>query len=235
MPLVDIHTHILPGIDDGSRSVEMSLKLLQMEQRQKAGTVVLTPHFYPWRDRPGHFFEKREHAWAKFQTELPEQHPVLHRGAEFAWFDGLSHTQEVFDFRITGTELLLVEMPFVKWTDHTVDEVLRLNEKPHMQVVLAHVDRYFKLSSKDMLERLLNEGVLFQFNAEAFLSWYSRMKVLKLIRSMDAFFVGSDCHNLTSRPPKIGEAMQVLREKGGREVLHKLKAAESYYFQGGDR
>lgn len=43
--LIDLHTHILPEIDDGSRSVEMSLKLLQMEQKQKAGTVVLTPHF----------------------------------------------------------------------------------------------------------------------------------------------------------------------------------------------
>ena len=56
--MIDLHTHILPEIDDGSRSVEMSLKLLQMEQKQKAGTVVLTPHFYPWRDQPDHFFEK---------------------------------------------------------------------------------------------------------------------------------------------------------------------------------
>ena len=166
---------------------------------------------------------------------MPEDIPELHRGAEFAWFDGLSHTKEVFDFRITGTNLLLVEMPFVKWTDHTVEEVLRLNEKPHMQVVLAHVDRYFKFSTRDMLERLIDEGVIFQFNAEAFLSWNSRRKVLKLIRGMDDFFIGSDCHNLTSRPPKIGEAMKVLREKGGREVLMKLKETEEYFFPGGDR
>lgn len=54
--LIDLHTHILPEIDDGSRSVEMSLKLLQMEQKQKAGTVVLTPHFYPWAGSAGSFF-----------------------------------------------------------------------------------------------------------------------------------------------------------------------------------
>ena len=158
--LIDLHTHILPEIDDGSRSVEMSLKLLQMEQKQKAGTVVLTPHFYPWRDQPDHFFEKREHAWTRLQAELPQERPRLHRGAEFAWFDGISHTREVLDFRITGTDLLLVEMPFVKWTNHTVDEVLRLNETSHLQVVLAHVDRYFKLSSKELLERLMDEGVI---------------------------------------------------------------------------
>ena len=230
IPLIDLHTHILPEIDDGSRSVEMSLKLLQMEQKQKAGTVVLTPHFYPWRDQPDHFFEKREHAWARLQAELPQETPRLHRGAEFAWFDGISHTREVLDFRITGTDLLLVEMPFVKWTNHTVDEVLRLNEIPHLQVVLAHVDRYFKLSSKELLERLMDEGVIFQFNAEAFLSWNTRRKVMKLIREMDGFFLGSDCHNLTSRPPRIGEAMKVLQEKGGREAVHKLRETEDYFF-----
>ena len=235
IPLIDLHTHILPGIDDGSRSVEMSLKLLQMERRQKAGTVVFTPHFYPWRDQPEHFFEKRERAWAKLQAELPEERPLLHRGAEFALFDGISHTREVLDFKITGTDLLLVEMPFVRWTNHTVDEILRLNEIPHLQVVLAHVDRYFKLSSKDLLERLMDEGVIFQFNAEAFFSWSSRRKVMKLIREVDGFFLGSDCHNLTSRPPRIGDAMKLLREKGGREALQKLKETEDYFFQGGDR
>lgn len=228
--LIDLHTHILPEIDDGSRSVEMSLKLLQMEQKQKAGTVVFTPHFYPWRDQPDHFFGKREHAWTRLQAELPQERPRLHRGAEFAWFDGISHTREVLDFRITGTDLLLVEMPFVKWTNHTVDEILRLNENPHLQVVLAHVDRYFKLSSKEWLERLMDEGVIFQFNAEAFLSWNTRRKVMKLIRGVDGFFLGSDCHNLTSRPPRIGEAMKVLQEKGGREAVHKLRETEDYFF-----
>jgi len=235
IPLIDLHTHILPGIDDGSRSVEMSLELLSMEQKQKAETVVFTPHFYPWRDQPDHFFEKREHAWAKLQAVLPEKRLQLHRGAEFAWFDGISHTREVMDFRITGTKLLLVEMPFVKWTNHTVEEILRLNEMAHLQVVLAHVDRYFKFSSRDMLDRLTDEGVIFQFNAEAFFSWNTRRKVMKLIRGVDGFFLGSDCHNLTSRPPKIGEAMKVLREKGGRDAVQKLKETEDYFFQGGDR
>ena len=136
----------------------------------------------------------------------------------------------MLDFRITGTDLLLVEMPFVKWTNHTVDEILRLNENPHLQVVLAHVDRYFKLSSKEWLERLMDEGVIFQFNAEAFLSWNTRRKVMKLIRGVDGFFLGSDCHNLTSRPPRIGEAMKVLQEKGGREAVHKLRETEDYFF-----
>lgn len=54
--LIDLHTHILPEIDDGSRSVEMSLKLLQMEQKQKAGTVVFTPHFYHGLGSAGSFF-----------------------------------------------------------------------------------------------------------------------------------------------------------------------------------
>ena len=105
MALVDLHTHILPGIDDGSRSVEMSLELLHMDMSQNVDTVVFTPHFYPWKDRPERFFEKREHAWEKLSDALPEEHPDFHRGAEFAWFDGISRTQDVFDFRISLLDL----------------------------------------------------------------------------------------------------------------------------------
>lgn len=233
--MIDLHTHILPEIDDGSSSVDISLELLEKERRQNAGTVVLTPHFYPWRDKPEYFFAKREQAWQKLSAALPNEHPKLFLGAEFAWYDGISHTPEIFDFRIQGTELFLLEMPFVRWTDRMIEDVLRLNDKRHIQVVLAHVDRYFRFSGKDMLERLLEAGVIFQFNAEAFLTWHSRMKVLKLMRKADSFFIGSDCHNLTSRPPRIAEAMQVLRQKGGQEAVRKLKYTEAAFFQGGDQ
>ena len=63
MKVVDFHTHILPGIDDGSSSAEESLAMLQMEKEQGIDTVVVTPHFYPQEDRPERFLKRRKEAF----------------------------------------------------------------------------------------------------------------------------------------------------------------------------
>ena len=57
--MIDLHTHILPGMDDGAKDVKTSLALLRMESAQGVGTVVLTPHFYRDREEPQHFLTRR--------------------------------------------------------------------------------------------------------------------------------------------------------------------------------
>ena len=75
--LTDFHTHILPDFDDGSRSEEESLAMLRQEWQDGVRRVVLTPHFYPWRDTPERFLEQRAHAMERLQqaaageAELP--------------------------------------------------------------------------------------------------------------------------------------------------------------------
>ena len=74
--MTDLHTHILPGMDDGAESVEMSLDMLRMERDQGVDAVVLTPHFYRDRERPEHFQKRR---WAAAEAlrnallALPEE------------------------------------------------------------------------------------------------------------------------------------------------------------------
>ena len=60
--IIDFHTHILPGIDDGSRDIDTSCRMLEMAAEQGVELIVATPHFYASRDRIEHFLEKREHA-----------------------------------------------------------------------------------------------------------------------------------------------------------------------------
>ena len=57
--MTDLHTHILPGMDDGAVSVETSLEMLRMERDQGVDAVVLTPHFYRDRERPEQFLARR--------------------------------------------------------------------------------------------------------------------------------------------------------------------------------
>ena len=57
--MIDLHSHILPGVDDGSESVEMSCAMLNELQKQGVETVVATPHFYPQQDTPERFLRRR--------------------------------------------------------------------------------------------------------------------------------------------------------------------------------
>ena len=63
--IIDFHSHVLPGIDDGSKSVEQSIAMLKREAEQGITHVVATPHFYPQEDRPEKFLRRREKAFEK--------------------------------------------------------------------------------------------------------------------------------------------------------------------------
>jgi len=68
--MVDIHTHILPGMDDGADSVDTSIAMLREQARQGVAAVVLTPHFYRERESMEHFLARRERALARLQAGL---------------------------------------------------------------------------------------------------------------------------------------------------------------------
>jgi len=79
--LVDFHSHILPGVDDGSASIEESLKMLQAEAGQGITHVVATPHFYPRYDDPERFLERRNAASEALQQLTRGIEGPLHKGA----------------------------------------------------------------------------------------------------------------------------------------------------------
>ena len=86
--MIDFHTHILPGMDDGCKSVAERLWMLRQEQQQGVGTVVLTPHYYPWENSPEEFLARRSRAWENLRQQLPEDAPQLFLGAEVHYFEG---------------------------------------------------------------------------------------------------------------------------------------------------
>lgn len=215
--MIDLHSHILPGMDDGSADVAMSAVMLDMLAEQGVTTVVATPHFYADKHNPEEFLQRRAEAMA----QLPETAMQVLVGAEVAYFDGMSHSEALPALCIGDTKLVLVEMPFGQWTERMVQEICEIPAQQGLQPVLAHVDRYPSQFMK-YYPRLLEYGVLFQFNADAFLDWRSRRWALGLLDRGAVHFLGSDCHNLTTRAPRIAEAAQVIAKKCGAESLAEL-------------
>lgn len=110
--MIDFHTHILPGMDDGSKSVEESIWLLQEETRQGVDTVMLTPHYYADENSPVDFLRRRYAAWKRLSEAWCREFPKVRLGAEVQYFEGICGIEDIRHLRIVGTNFLLLEMPF---------------------------------------------------------------------------------------------------------------------------
>lgn len=233
--MVDFHSHILPQIDDGSRSVEESLALLQMLSEQGVDLVAATPHFYAGDRSVERFLEKRAAAYDKVISALGEN-PSLHApdirlGAEVWYYPGVSRLEGLQKLCLEGTGLLLLEMPTEPWSSYTVQEVLDLNCSGAQTVVLAHIDRYLPYQNTDVWELLMQNGVMMQVNASFFLSFRTRGRAHKMLKSGQIQWIGSDCHNLSARPPRIRAAADAIRKKLGDAFLADFAAQNRSYWK----
>lgn len=213
--MIDFHSHVLPGIDDGSRSVEESLRMLAASAGQGIAYMAATPHFYPSETSPRQFLDRRDRAAERLRAAWRPEFPRLLLGAEIYYCDGISRDAEVEALRIEGTSLLLLEMPFRTWSDRMVAEIKALHNRPGCTVMLAHVERYLRLQKREVWEQLLEAGILMQSNASFFLQWSTKHKAVHMLDAGRIHLLGSDCHNMAERPPRVGDA---LAQIGGQRV-----------------
>ncbi len=213
--MIDFHSHVLPAIDDGSRDAEQSIQMLQMLRRQGAEAVVATPHFYADRISVAGFLERRNRALERLQAVMPADAPALILGAEVQYYEGISRLEDLDALRMQNSQLLLLEMPVEKWSEHTVRELLYLSGSSSFQIAIAHVERCVDWRNRKLLDRLVENGILLQANASVFLRMWSGRRALSELKNNRIHLLGSDCHNLTSRAPRLGEAYEVIEHKYG--------------------
>lgn len=220
---VDIHTHILPGVDDGSKDAAMSADMLCEEKRQGVKTAVMTPHFYAEDMTPSGFTNRRARALDELKCEIKQRNlseddvPEIILGAEVRYFDGMSVASELCGLTIGGTEMLLLEMPFSPWTERMFGEIYLMRQRLSVVPVIAHLDRYINLQNKKSIGKLLDSDVLVSINAESFFNRKTAKWAMKLIENQRVQFIGSDCHNLSDRAPDIGGAVVKISDKIGDE------------------
>ncbi len=228
--IVDFHTHILPEMDDGSSSAEMSAEMLREEFRQGIGSVILTPHFYANHDKPERFLARRQRAFEKLLEAVGESAdvPKLLLGAEIHYFDGMSDCEYLDEFVIEGTNCVLVEMPSRHWDERLLVEIASIYPKRRLMPIIAHVDRHLpSVGGKRVFERLASLPVMIQVNAEFFLNFSSKRLALRMLSEGKIHFIGSDCHNLKDRKPNLGPALDAVKRRLGEEFLGTLYSAQT--------
>ena len=219
---IDLHSHILPQLDDGSDSVEMSLAMLYQMAEQGVDVVCATSHYYAKHSSIPAFCERRAEALERLSAVLTEDLPWVLPAAEVAYFPRMEE-QDLTPLCIQGTRTLMLEMPFTDWTDLQVETVEALVLDCRYQVVLVHPERFcFSKSNLHQLERLAQLPIGLQVNAGALLRWGTRRMALDLLQLTGTPLLGSDCHNLTSRPPNLKEGRKVIMQKLGEAFLTRM-------------
>ena len=208
--MIDIHSHILPGMDDGSSSLEESLSMARESARQGVRLLAATPHFYATQEDPNSFLWRREKSLALLESAWQDSFPTLLVGAEVRYFDGISRVETIAHLTLDHTRILLLEMPFTSWSGRMVDEVLELQRSRGLQVLLAHVERYMKDQDGQVWETFRQNGVWMQCNANFFLRWQTKRKAQALFKKGEIQMLGSDTHNMDTRPPNLALARDAL-------------------------
>lgn len=224
--MIDVHTHILPGVDDGSEDEEMSLQMLKREDMQHIGSIFLTPHFYADMNDPDSFLEKRSRAMEKLQEKITSEGvevPDLYMGAEVHYYRGIGRSEEVSKLCIGKSRFILIEPSFREWTPTIVDEIRELINQQDLKVIIAHIERYLDQDKRLVRELIEDPSVLIQSNAEFFLDRGTRRKALKMMKKGQIDLLGSDCHNLDTRVPCLRDAVELIEDELGPGVLDRVR------------
>ena len=210
-----MHSHILPGIDDGAASIEEALEMARIACANGITTMVATPH------GPGKNLAKsllrRDAALAELRQALERENIPLRLipGMEFMVTDNVMELAcEYPDAFYGGSEhpsrMLLLEL-FPGYDLRFCKDLLFQAQLKNIQLVLAHPERYADfLQNIDLLEELLDKGIILQFNAASLnKSWFHlrrKKAIRKLIQHKPThIFFGSDAHDTKYRPPILPE------------------------------
>ena len=193
----DIHSHFIPGIDDGSPDMETTINLIQEMQKLGFSKVITSPHVM--NDFYKNSSEKILKGLATVRAELKVQNINMEIDAVAEYYLDYDFAQKigVEKFLTFGANYLLVELSFIEAPKNLFDIIFKLQLEGY-KVVLAHPERYHYFERKDY-EDLVSRGVLLQINWLSLIGYYSpqiKNKTEDLIAQNMVSFVGTDCHNM---------------------------------------
>lgn len=223
--MIDFHSHILPKLDDGSKSTNESIDMMYRSSLQGITAMVATPHFYAENEPPKEFLKRRENSWNRLREVCEGKNglPSLYKGAEVRMFPGIAGIDELPELTIGGTPYILLEMPFETWSESTFRTLNAIRSRG-LYPIIAHIERYISFQKNTQnIERLLRSDVLIQSNAGAFLKRFGGNRwAIRMLSQGRIHLLGSDCHNMTSRPPNLGEGIEVIQKKLGEQTIQEI-------------
>lgn len=192
--LVDFHSHILPGADHGSDSLDVSIAQLNLAKSAGVTRIIVTPHFYPHRHTVEDFLKRRNSAFKRLDISLQGDMPEIRLGAEVLLCENLHKMERISELCIFGTDTILIELPYSEHSENHVDSVNELI-KSKLNVVIAHADRY----DKSIVEKYISIGAKLQLNASALTKFVKPKYLLDWVERGLVIALGSDIHRVDKK------------------------------------
>ena len=231
--MFDIHSHILPAVDDGAKDLEESLALLEALKKQGITDVMASPHFYPYEHSLIDFKELTLSAYNELLTAINGKDlPKIHLGCEILYFDGLAFSEDIEEFCLADSKYLLIELTDKCITDTFFQNILHLKNNTDIIPIIAHLERYHRSKNfKKLIQFLQYESITVQINASSLTEWIYNRTLAKLFKSNLFIIIGSDTHSLSRRPPLIDEAIAIITKKYGEAVAHNIIKNTEHIFK----
>lgn len=225
--MIDFHSHVLPGVDDGPKTVDESLAMLRQSFLQGVDGVVSTSHFYGDQEYPGAFLKRRNQAFRCLQEAMllsDQVYPSVILGAEVLYFPGISDAEEIEGLMIGSSKTILIEPPMAHWGEDMLGEIVELGKNLDCTPVIAHVDRYMQMLHDDtLIQRVREHNLLVQVNGSFFLNPKTVRQAIWHLQNGEIQLIGSDCHNLTSRAPNLGAVWQQVKAHHAEDAFKLLR------------
>ncbi len=220
MEYIDIHSHILPGLDDGSKNMDMTLAMLRVAEDEGIKTIYATPHCMPGKGHPS--LEKVEERIRLVQEACVDEdiHITLKKGTEYYYIEEMLEWMEEGKIITLGdSNCVLTEFePYAeeKYIRNAVREILGFGYQP----VIAHVERYRNLMERKFsaIQWMREVGALIQVNCASVTGdngFTTKQNVKSLLKNGLVDFVSTDAHRPEGRAPYIEKCAEILRRKYG--------------------
>lgn len=225
--IIDMHSHILPNMDDGSQSLEQSISMLRIAAGEGTAVLIATPHLICDGSERKYIARSREKyenlCLIAHQLEIPVK---IRLGFELLLSSSIQHAFDINDLLIDGTSKVLVELRIGSDPREDLEELLYALAHYHIGMILAHPERSRWLyDNKSYLNNLVNNGVMLQVNADSITGSWGK-DVMRFTRKLTeqgvVHFIGSDAHSDTARSPHIRKALSILLDWIGEKETRKI-------------
>lgn len=223
---IDIHSHILPQIDDGAENFDVSMEMLRIAWNDGIREIILTPHNKPAHHNAGP--EKIKQLMQNLQDKARGEGMdiIFHTGNEMYYgSDMIEKLDEGRAGTMAGSAYVLIEFGMGDDIDHIrygLYEALSHGFRP----ILAHVERYGRMLTKiERVEDLIQMGCYIQVNAGSIMGEFgfgARQFTKKLLSQRLVHFVATDAHDTGKRRPVLGDCAKYIRRKYGDDYANRL-------------
>ena len=211
--MVDIHTHVIPNVDDGSPSLSESINMIKHEISIGVDTIICTPHHIYKRYEKSVDTIKSQFELLKKEVEKENLPIKLYLGQEICY----SHREDIIKMlkdgkllTLNNTNRVLLEFSFTREPEDVLDVIYNFNVNAY-EVIIAHIERY-EWMTIDKVKALKSEGALIQINSNSYLgmtTWKEKRMTRKLIKLGLVDFVASDTHSF--RPSSLDKSYKKIK------------------------